>query len=114
MPIQKSVQSISSEVLEDLFTTYFDEKIAPYADIDTYDVTCTKDSQTNKAIITVQIYGTAGAPTVDDFKLDRVKFKGIKNITVERSDIGSVEFELKNEKTVIVNSNDYMITYESK
>ncbi len=111
--VQKSIVDVSSDLIEDLFTKYYEEKIALFAGIDTYDISCSKDSD-NKAIVNVQIYGNAGAPTVDDFKNDQVKFQGIKNIVIERSDIGSFEFELKRDKTVLINSNDYLIVYESK
>lgn len=114
MSNQKLITDIGGELIEDLFVAYFESKISPYTGIDTFDVTCTKDLNEKKVIVNVQIYGTAGSPTVDDFKLDRVKFQGVRSVTVERSDIGKFNFELKPSKTLIVNSNDYLISYECK
>ncbi len=109
----KLAKNVSSDLIADLFETYFAEKVAPFVGIDTFDVTCTKDLQNENAIINVQIYGTAGCPTVEDFKKNRMTTKEINNVTLERYDIGNISFELKPQKTVIVNSNDYLITYES-
>ena len=114
MSVQKCITDVGNELIEELFASYFENKISQQANIDTYEVFCSKDPQTKKAVVSVQIYGNAGAPSIEEFKTNTFKFKGLNTVFIERSDIGKFEFALQYKKSVIVNSNDYMIYYESK
>jgi len=106
-----SIDRVSSEEIVDLFEKFFEDHVLPFSHIESFDVECTRNIQTMKAIINVTIYGTAGSPTIDDFKKDKISCA--RSVSVERFDIGSLNFVLKPELTCFLNSNDYLIVYES-
>ena len=102
---------VSSEDIQDLFEKEF-ERISALIDISSFDVVCNRDIQTRKATLLVNIYGTAGAPTIDQFKQDKIE--QARRVSIERYDIGTLVFNLLPTKTVFLNSNDYQLTYLSE
>jgi hypothetical protein len=105
------IARVSSEDIQELYEKEF-EKIAPFINIDSFDIVCNRDVQTGKANLTVTIYGTAGAPTIDQFKQDKIE--QARRIVIERYDIGTLVFNLVPLQTVFLNSNDYQLTYISE
>lgn len=106
-----SIDRVSSEEIVDLFEKSFEEHVVPFSHIDAWEIECTRDIQTMKAIVNVTIYGTAGAPTIDDFKNNKIP--AAERVSIDRFDIGVLNFVLKPELTCFLNSNDYFIVYES-
>ncbi len=106
-----AIERVSSEEILDLFEKSFEDQIVPFSNIDSFGVECTRDVTSKKAIVNVTIYGTAGSPTIDDFKANRVA--GADRVSIQRFDIGELNFALKPELTCFLNSNDYLIVYES-
>lgn len=100
----------SSEEILSLFEDEFEKK-ASFENIDSFDAVCTRDLSTLKVLINVTIFGTAGSPTIDMFKNNKIE--SLRDINITRYDIGSLNLKLLVNKTVMLNSNDFMIVYES-
>jgi len=104
-----NTSKLSNEDIEDLFSEAFEDQVAKHNSISEFEVTCIRDSANAKSLdIEVMIVGMAGSPTLDQFK----------NGEVENSQevIGSrggdkIKFKLLPKKTVVLNSNDYNISY---
>lgn len=108
-----SIDKLSNDTIVDLFEKAFEEKIAKYLDIPSFEVECNRRFPEKSVIVKVTIYGTAGCPTIDDFKKETDKVKSAKEVTISREDIGEVKFTLQTQDTVFLNSNEYDLFYKN-
>lgn len=112
MTKQINVATLSDEELTDLFSEAFENQVASYNNIQQFECTCVRvPSQTN-AKIEVMIIGLAGSPCVDQFK----SMEGLKNIdsvVISRENKGSLKFVILPKETISLNTNDYIIVYQS-
>lgn len=107
---KSTLDRFSSDDIQNIFEEVFEQKVSSVYGMSTFDIECMRDYLTSDTIVNVTIYGSAGAPTVFDFKANKID--EAKEIIVERSDLGSLKFVLVPEKTSVVNSNDYLIVYK--
>ena len=108
------IKKVSSELMQDLFEAEFEQKIAPYIDVESFEVIVDRDVNSTFVVANMTIYGTAGAPTIDDFKRDDKKIEKAKTVKIFREDIGEIVFILDGSNTTYLNSNDYIITYNAQ
>jgi hypothetical protein len=96
------IQKLSDEKVEDLFEEAFEEK-AKLFDITEFDVKCKRENLKDDFTIEVTVIGMAGAPTIDDFKNNKIK--EARKIEIDFD--GEVsKFKLLHKDTVFLNSND--------
>lgn len=105
-------KNISNNELIDMFEGAFDDQVAIPNDIAECEVLCERSVADDKVTMTVDIFGMAGSPTMDDFKLGRLQ--NVDVVTIERYDIGSIQFNIVPQKTTFLNATDYQIVYEAK
>ena len=109
------VSKMSDEDIESLFYDVFEEKVASFNNITSFECKCVRDSKLsadNKSVgIEVMIAGLAGSPTPEDFKAKKVV--EAKCITISRDGESTLAFVLKPEKTYTLNTNDYIVVYEA-
>ena len=106
-----NVARVSDEEVETLFTKVFDSKIAPYNNISEFEAKCQREVAKNSITVEVMIVGSAGSPTIDDWKNGKVE--EADTLSIEREDIGSLTFRLQPDETLFLNSNDYYVYYKS-
>ncbi len=107
----KDLSRINLDELTTLFEETFEKKVCPFINVESFDVELSKDAGTKKIVANIYIFGTAGSPTIDDFKNGKVK--DADKFQVERSDIGTIDFTICLDETILINSNDYMIVYRN-
>ena len=112
MTKQINVITLSDEELTDLFSEAFEEQVASYNNIQQYECTCKRVPAQTDAKMEVMIVGLAGSPCVDQFK----SMEGLKNVdsgVISREDKGSLKFTILPKETTSLNTNDYLIVYQS-
>ena len=77
--------------------------------IDEFEVSSVRNQEDNCFDVEITIYGFAGTPTYEDFLIH----EKVQSFSVEREDFGEIEFEIDEERSTILNSNDYLIAYKS-
>ena len=112
--VQKTNANVSTELVQELFEQEFETNIAPFIDIESFEVSVERAVASSSIKVSVEIYGTAGAPTIDDFKNNTKKIAKAQKVSVTREDIGTISFALVGKETTYLNSNDYIISYVSE
>lgn len=102
---------LSDNNIQDLFAEAF-AKVASYHNISTYSTKCIRTISNPKIRMELMIVGFAGSPTIDDFK--NATIEEVKSIKVNDEDGNSLIFNLIPSETSFLNSNDYIIVYESE
>jgi hypothetical protein len=105
------VKTVSNEEIQNLFEESFENQVAKWNDIDSFDVKCVREIGKNSITIEVTVMGTAGCPTAEDFKKSNVD--KANTVTIERADKGELLFTLIPEKTVYLNYTEYIVIYKS-
>tara|TARA_R110000824_G_scaffold12226_7_gene53611 strand:- start:38453 stop:38776 length:324 start_codon:yes stop_codon:yes gene_type:complete len=105
------VSKVSDEEIETLFTTVFDDKVATYNNISEFEAKCQRQVGKDDITIEVMICGTAGSPTVDDWKTGNIE--NAETVTIDRFDVGELTLTLDPEETLYLNPNDYYVFYKS-
>lgn len=112
MNIKKmDVGRVSNEEIETLFTAVFEDRVAIYNNISEFEAKCQKEVGKNYLTVEVMVVGSAGSPTIDDWKKGKVENSG--SLIIMREDIGALELQLLPEETLFLNSNDYYVYYKS-
>ena len=104
-----NMATLSDDEIIDLFTNAFEDRVAKYNNIESFDVAIQRKTGDPEVRIEVTICGTAGSPTVDQWKKESVENAAIVNIS--RDDKGSASFEFIANETVYLNSTEYIVTY---
>jgi len=112
MTKQIDVATLSDEELTDLFSEAFEEQVASYNNIQQFECTCTRVPAQANAKIEVMIIGLAGSPSVDQFKAME-NLKNVDSVVISREDKGSLKFTILPKETISLNTNDYIIVYQS-
>lgn len=107
------VSTLSDEELNDLFAEAFEEQVASYNGIQQFECNCKRSTADKNAKIEVMIIGLAGSPTVDQFKTMK-DLKNASSVRISREDKGDLKFTLIPKDTISLNTNDYVIIYDSK
>lgn len=105
------VNRISDEEVQDLFEVAFEEQVGKFNDIDNFEVKCVREVSKDYLTVEVTVMGTAGCPTAEDFKKNKIK--GANKVTISRADKGELTFVLQPAKTLYLNSTEYIIIYKS-
>ena len=105
------VSKMSDEDIEDLFSTAYEEQIGKFNGLSEFEAKVSRAVGKQALEVEVTIAGLAGTPTLDDYKKD--KKSGLRKVAISREGRGSLEFRLVPERTVALNSNDYVVTYQS-
>lgn len=108
---QLNAQKASTQEIEEMFETAFLEQVASKNQIDDFEVSCERSTDTDQLVMRVNIVGFAGSPTIYDFQEGKVE-DGNK-VTVSRPDLGSLDFVLDTNDIVSLTGNDYQLTYKS-
>ena len=106
-----NTQRVSNEEVETLFEKEFDAKVAVYNDISEFEPECQKEVGNETITVQVMVVGSAGSPTIDDWKTGKVE--NADSVRIAREDIGELEFKLDPAETLYLNSNDYYVYYKS-
>ena len=108
---QISLKTLSDDEIIDLFSASFENDIARYNNIESFDVIVKRETGSSEVKVEITISGTAGSPTVDQWKKGTVDRSEI--LTISRDDKGSASFKLIPSETVYLNSTEYIVTYVS-
>ena len=106
-----NLATLSDDEIIDLFTTSFEDRIAKYNNIESFDVAIQRKTGNSEVRLEVTISGTAGSPTVDQWKKETVE--NAATVTISRDDKGSALFTFLPKETVYLNSTEYIVTYVS-
>jgi hypothetical protein len=106
-----NIQTVSDEEVQDLFEAAFESQVGKLNDIDNFEVKCLREVGKDSLTVEVTVMGTAGCPTAEDFKKDKIK--AARNVSISRADKGELKFTLVPAKTVYLNSTEYIVTYKS-
>lgn len=77
--------------------------------IDEFEVSSSRNNEDNCFDVEITIYGFAGTPSYEEF----LQHEKVEEFSIYREDIGEIEFKLDEERSTILNSNDYLICYKS-
>jgi hypothetical protein len=102
---------ISSEEIRDMFEVVFEDQVAKYNNIVSFDVECVRAVGKDYVESHVTISGHAGTPTIDEFRNGKVK--DASPIVISRYDVGDLTFELLKDQIVFLSGNDYVLVYRS-
>jgi hypothetical protein len=111
MTKKTSITALNNEEIEELFSGAFAEQIGDRNNIQEFDCKCVREPGQSGAKVEVTIFGLAGSPTPEDFK--KTKLEVFKKVVVSRENKESVKFVLVPKATTILNTNDYVVTYQS-
>ena len=106
------IKTLSDEEIQDLFTEAYDQQVAFENRIGEFECTCKRETVNSKsAKVEVLVAGLAGTPTLDDYKDN--KLKNADTVVIKKADKGSLKFKLVPKETVALNTNDYLVVYQS-
>lgn len=108
---QLNIQALNDEEVEDLFGLAYEEQVGSLNNIGEFDCKCIRSSERDDIKVEVTIIGLAGSPTLDDYK--NVTSDSLSDVVLRRADLTDVKFSLIPEATVVLNSNDYVVTYQA-
>ena len=108
---QINLKTLSDDEIIDLFSDSFENDVARYNNIESFDVIVKRETGSPEVRVEVTISGTAGSPTVDQWKKGTVDRSEI--VTISRDDKGTASFKLIPSETVYLNSTEYIVTYVS-
>jgi len=108
---QMNIQKISDDEVQDLFEVAFEEQVAKWNDINSFEVKCVREIGKDSLTVEVTVMGTAGSPTAEDFK--KMKIKNASSVRIERADKGELKFDIQPAKTLYLNSTEYIVMYKS-
>lgn len=111
MKRKMNVQTVSNEEIQDLFETAFESQVAKLNGIDSFEVKCVREVGKEAITVEVSIMGTAGSPTAEDFK--KMKVKNASSVVIERADKGELKLNIMPNKTLYLNSTEYIVIYGS-
>lgn len=104
-----NVDKISDEVMQDMFQESFESQVGAYNDLTEFEPSIKRSARDEDIFMEVTVTGMAGSPTLEDFKGGNVE--NANRITV--SDVrGNLEYVLEQDKTIPLNSTDYIVTYK--
>jgi len=106
-----NIQKVSDEEVEDLFEKSFESKVAKFNDIDSFEVKCVREVGKDSLTVEITVMGTAGCPTAEDFKNNKIK--DAETVIIYREDKGELKFMLQPAKTLYLNSTEYIVIYKS-
>lgn len=106
-----NIQTVSDEEIQDLFEAAFEDQVAKFNDIDNFEAKCVREVGKDSITVEVTIMGTAGCPTAEDFK--KMKVKDASCVTIERADKGELKLSIMPDKTLYLNSTEYIVIYKS-
>lgn len=105
-----NIDKLSDQEIQVLFDEAF-SSVASINNIGDYESVCKRTVGGSKIRMEIMIVGLAGSPTIDDFKHGDVENAG--KITITVPDGKKINFKLIPSETAFLNSNDYLIVYES-
>jgi len=111
MQKRMNIKTVSDEEIQDLFEESFKNQVASYNDIDNFEVKCVREVGKDSLSVEVSIMGTAGSPTAEDFK--KMKVKNASSVIISRADKGELKFNIMPDKTLYLNSTEYIVIYKS-
>lgn len=106
-----NIQTVSDEEIQDLFEAAFETQVGKFNDIDNFEVKAVREVGKDFLTVEVTIMGTAGCPTAEDFKKNKIKNANI--VTISRADKGELKLTLQPSKTLYLNSTEYIVIYKS-
>jgi hypothetical protein len=106
-----NLRTMSDDDIIDLFTLSFEDRIAKYNNIESFDVVVKRATGESGATVEVTVFGTAGSPTLDQWKNRSVE--NSESLTISRGDKGEATFFLIPEDTVYLNTTEYIVTYRA-
>ena len=112
MSVKMNTRNMSNEELETLFTESFEQTVAIPNEIGEFEALCERETASDKVTFMVDIVGFAGTPTSNDYREGKLTNSG--SLVISRADKGSLRFNLKPEKTVMLGGIDYQVIYESE
>jgi len=104
------VKVLSNEQVEDLFNIAYAEQVGNLNNISEFDCKCVREVEGSKTKVEITVIGLAGSPTLDDYK--EVRSEDFKKVVINRDGAKAV-FNLLPKATVVLNSNDYVVTYQA-
>ena len=112
MSNRMNIDKVSDDDLQDMFTEVFENTVANLNNIGSggFEAICKRGSSNPEINMEVTITGMAGSPTIDDFKNNKIK--DANSITINREGKGSLSFKLIPNRTISLNTNDYLLVYK--
>jgi len=104
------VTALNNEQVEDLFNVAYAEQVGNLNNISEFDCKCVREVEGSKIKVEITVIGLAGSPTLDDYK--EVRSEDFKKVVLNRDGAKAV-FKLLPKATVVLNSNDYVVTYQA-
>ena len=106
------VKMLNDEEIQDLFTEAYEKQVASLNAFSEFECICKRETVNSRdAKVEVQIYGLAGTPTLENYK--ELKVKGSDSVVITKGDKGSLKFKLLPEEIISLNTNDYLVVYQS-
>lgn len=104
-----NVDKISDEVMQEMFETAFENQVGVYNNLSEFEALIKRSAREEDILMEVTVTGMAGSPTIEDFKSGEVE--NAERITIDDAR-GQIEYVLQAEKTIPLNSTDYIVTYK--
>lgn len=104
-------KGMGDQELVELFEKAFTEQVSSKCNIEEFSVHLARSVDSDYLRFEVEITGLAGAPTMEDFKLN--KLKDAAEVKLSRADKGNITLKLAPLQTVFLTGNDYLITYSN-
>ena len=105
------IAKLSDDDLQDRFTEVFEKRVGVYNHIESFECICKRDTGSKDVHMEVTIVGMAGSPVLQDYK--NMKVKNSDSIILDYDERGSIAFKFMPEKTVSLNSNEYVVVYRA-
>lgn len=106
------IEKLSDDDIQDRFTEVYEKRVGAYNNINSFECIIKRDSTNKDVTMEVTIVGMAGSPVMDDYKKGKVKNSDV--IVLEYEGRGSIRFKLLPEKTISMNSNEYLVVYKTE
>ncbi len=107
--MKMDISRLSDDDLESMFTDSY-TSVASLNKIESFECICKRELK--NIFIEVTVIGLAGCPTSEEYM--KKANKDLKSITISRESKGSLKFTIVPEKTMRLNTNDYMIVYKGE
>jgi len=108
---QLEIAKLSDDDLQDRFTEVFEKRVGVYNHIESFECICKRATGGKDVDMEVTIVGMAGSPVVKDYK--DMKVKNSDTIILDYEGRGSITFKFIPERTISLNSNEYVVVYRA-
>lgn len=108
--IKMNTSNMSDTELQDLFEKSFIEQIADPNNLEDPEVVIERLVGSQRVVAYVNLYGFAGAPTVDTY----ASVENIRRLQIIRVDKGFLNFNLVPDETRALGGNEYQVVYASE